>query len=158
MMPLQHCRIFIALIFWGILCMKNYIAVLPILLLLLVFVLQSALEEVNDQRSSKFDILVFKAIQNARTDGYFKPSNINQLRTDLKNTFPDLTDGDIQINVTTSIKYRQNVFDERESINYDIAIPVRKAFIAGSLFGISDSQNNYILRKKGYVLSEVLMP
>lgn len=138
--------------------MKNFIAGLAVLLLLLIFPLQSALELINDQRENRFDEIVYSSVQTARTDGYFKQSNIDKLRADLKAAFRDLTDGDITINVTTTPKYRLNVYDERELINYDISIPVRKAFVAPALLGISDADNQYICEKKGFVTSEVLMP
>lgn len=138
--------------------MKNFIAGVAIFMLLIVFPLQNALEVVNDHRINKFDEIVNRATQTARTDGYFKQSNIDELTDNLKTAFPDLQDSDITINVTTTPKYRLDSFDNREVINYDIGIPIRKIIVAGFLFGIPDSTNHYTYERKGFVLSEVLMP
>lgn len=138
--------------------MKNFIAGIAILILLVVFPLQNVLEVVNDHKISKFDEIVYRATQTARTDGYFTAANIAELKDNIIDSFSDVSDSDIYINVTTTPKYRLNAFDEREVISYEISIPVKKIVIAGSLFGINDADNQYRYSKKGYVLSEVLMP
>ena len=138
--------------------MKNFIAGVAVLLVILLFPLQIAMDVINDQRLNKFDVITFKAIQIARTDGYFKQSTIENLKSELLTEFPDLEESDIVINVTTTPKYRTNEFDDREVISYDIAIPVSNVIVAGSLLGLSDNENSFMSRKKGYVLSEVLMP
>ena len=127
------------------------------LLLMLIFPLQSALEIINDRRINVFDEVVYKATQTARTDGYFKQSTIDQLRNDLKTAFPDLSDTEITANVTTTPKYRLNQFDSRETINYEISIPIKRIMVAPAILGISDTDNQYVSKKKGYVLSEVLL-
>ena len=138
--------------------MKNFIAGMAVLLLLVIFPLQSTLELVNDQRLARFDEIVYKATQTARVDGYFKQTTVDQLRADLRAAFSDLSDGDIYIDVTTTPKYRTNVFDERELVYYDIRIPVKKLVVAPAILGINESDNQYISCKRGFVLSEVLMP
>lgn len=138
--------------------MKNFISGVAILILLLVFPLQNVLEIVNDHKINKFDEIVYRATQTARTDGYFTDANINELKYNITTSFSDVTEDEILINVTTTPKYRLNEFDARENIEYEIGIPVKKIVVAGSLFGIDDADNRYMYIKKGYVLSEVLMP
>lgn len=138
--------------------MKNFLAGLAIILLLIVFPLQSVLEITNERRIQKFSDVVYEAAQTARLDGYFKQETIDKLKHDLLTSFPDLSEGDIYINVTTTKKYRTYKFDERETINYDIRIPIRKIVAVPSYWGISDSDNKAMAERNSFVLSEVLAP
>ena len=113
--------------------MKNFIAGTAMLILLIVFPVQTSLEIINEARISKFSNIVYIAVQTARTDGRFKQSNIDKMKNDLLAAFPDLTESDIYIDVTTTPKYRTDVYDSREAIYYDIRIPVRKIIAAPGL-------------------------
>lgn len=138
--------------------MKNFIAGAAILILLLIFPLQNVQDQINQTRINKFSNIVYLATQTARVDGYFKQDNINKLKTDLMAAFPDLSEADIYIDVTTTPKYRTNIFDSREAIYYDIRIPIRKVIASPGFFGLSESENQYISQRSGFVLSEVNMP
>lgn len=138
--------------------MKNFMAGVAVLLLLIMFPLQTALELANEKRISRFSDIVYVATQTARTDGYFTEANIANLRNQLRAAFPDLTDADIYIDVTTTPKYRLDVFDERETIQYDIRIPIRRMIVAPGLFGLTEADNGYISERHGFVLSEVPLP
>jgi hypothetical protein len=138
--------------------MKNFITGVVFMILLLIFPLQNTLEISNDNRMRKFDDIVYNAAQKARQDGYFTQENINSIKSSLIDNFDDLSDGDIFINVTTTPKYRVNEYDEREAISYEISIPIRKIVVAGSILGISDTDNQFRYGKKDFVWSEVLMP
>jgi len=136
--------------------MKNFLAGLAIVVLLIVFPLQSVLEISNERRMQRFSDVVYIATQTARLDGYFKQATIDKLKQDLASDFPDLADGDIYVNVTTTMKYRTSEFDEREAINYDIRIPIRKIVAVPAYWGISDSENQVTAKRAGFILSEVL--
>jgi hypothetical protein len=138
--------------------MKNFIAGAAMLILLIVFPVQTSLEIINEARISKFSNIVYVATQTARTDGYFKQSNIDKMKSELLSAFPDLSPEEIYMVVTTTPKYRTDIFDNRETINYDIRIPVRRIIAAPGLFGISEADNQYMTKKTGFVLSEVLRP
>ena len=138
--------------------MKGFITGAAMLLLLMVFPLQTALEMANEVRMTVFSDIVHLSVQRARVDGYFKSSTITELKQSLLNAFPDLSEGEIYINVTTAPKYRLDVFDVREAIFYDIRIPVRGIIAVPQLFGIEADRNRYISRRSGMVLSELPMP
>lgn len=138
--------------------MKNFLAGLAIILMLIVFPMQSVLEISNERRLQRFSDIVYEAAQTARLDGYFKQDTIDKLKQNLLNEFPDLSEGDIYVNVTTTRKYRTYKFDERETINYDIRIPIRKIIAVPAFWGISDNDNKATAVRSGFVLSEVLAP
>lgn len=136
--------------------MKNFLAGLAIVVLLIVFPLQAVLEISNERRLQRFSDIVYVAAQTARLDGYFKQENIDKLKQDLITEFPDLSSSDIYINVTQTKKYRTLEFDEREAIYYDIRIPIRKIAAVPAYWGISDFENQVTVKRAGFVLSEVL--
>lgn len=138
--------------------MKNFIVMCATTLLMLVFILQSPLDTINNTRIEQFNELVNRATEQARFDGYFTDFNINELKSNILAKFPNLSEGEIIINVTTTPKYRTNEFDEREVINFEIGVPIKKIIALNTLVGISDFDNQYIYKRSGYVLSEVLMP
>lgn len=138
--------------------MKNFLAGLAVIVLLIVFPLQSVLEISNERRLQKFSDIVYEAAQTARLDGYFKQETIDRLKQDLLSEFSDLSESEIYINVTTTRKYRTYVFDDRETINYDIRIPIRKIVAVPSFWGISDSDNKATAVRSSFVLSEVPAP
>lgn len=136
--------------------MKDFLAGLAIVVLLIVFPLQSVLEISNERRIQRFSDIVYTATQTARLDGYFRKETIEKLKADLVSEFPDLSDSEIYVNVTTTMKYRTQVFDEREAISYDIRIPVRKIVAVPAYWGITDDENSVTAKRSGFVLSEVL--
>jgi hypothetical protein len=136
--------------------MKNFLAGLAIVVLLIVFPLQAVLEISNERRIQRFSDIIYVSAQTARLDGYFKQENIDKLKHDLITEFPDLTDNDIYIDVTQTKKYRTLEFDEREAIFYDIRIPIRKIVAVPAYWGISDFENQVTAKRAGFVLSEVL--
>ncbi len=138
--------------------MKELIVCCALIILLLIFPLQYALELSNEVRINKFSDIVYVSTQKARTDGYFTPANIAELRANLLTAFPDLADSEIYIDVTTTPKYRINYFDQRELIYYDIRIPVRSIIAVPAFFGLTPAQNSYMSIRRGFVLSEVPAP
>jgi hypothetical protein len=72
--------------------------------------------------------------------------------------FPDVSQGEIVINVTTDMKYRVDQDDVREHISYDIEVPLKKIVSANIFLGIPDSANQAVYIQSGYVLSEVPSP
>ena len=136
--------------------MKNFLAGIAIVALLIVFPLQGVLELINSNRTQYFTDVVSAAVQTARLDGYFKPETIDKLKNDLLTAYPDLRESDIYVNVTTTKKYRTLVFDDREAIYYDIRMPIPKIVAVPAYWGISDSENKAVAKRAGFVLSEVL--
>lgn len=138
--------------------MKNFLAGIAIVMLIIIFPLQGLLDFINNYRSQAFTDAVNQAAKTARLDGYFRQETIDKLKSDLKKAYPDLLDSDIYIDVTTSRKYRTYVFDERETINYDIRVPIKKIVVAPAFWGITESDNRAVAQRKSFVLSEVWAP
>jgi len=136
--------------------MKTFIVTIAAVILLMVFPLQNVQDIVNSHKIERFDEIVYSACQKARTDGRFNESNILQLKSDILSEFPDVSEDEIIIEVTTSMKYKRFEFDAREAINYKIGIPIKRVVNMGKFLGIEDENNRASYIMEGYVLSEAV--
>ena len=136
--------------------MKTFIVTIAAVILLMVFPLQNVQDIVNSHKIERFDEIVYSACQKARTDGRFTESNISQLKSDILSEFPDVSEDEIIIDVTTSMKYKRFEFDAREAISYRIGIPIKRIVNLGKFLGIEDEDNRFNYIMKGYVLSEAV--
>jgi len=136
--------------------MKTFIVTVAAIILLMVFPMQNVLDIVNSHKIERFDEIVYSACQKARTDGRFTESNISQMKDNILAEFPDISEDEIIIDVTTSMKYKRFEFDSRETINYKIGVPIKKIVSLGKILGIKDEDNRTDYVMEGYVLSEAL--
>ncbi len=136
--------------------MKTLIVTVAAMLLLIVFPMQIVQDIVNTHKIERFDEIVYSACQKARTDGRFTNSNISEMKGSILAEFPDVSEDEIITEVETSMKYKKFEFDERETINYKIGVPIKKIINLGKLLGIKEEDNRYLHVMEGYVLSEAL--
>ena len=136
--------------------MKTFIVTIAAVILLMVFPMQNVQDIVNSHKIERFDEIVYSACQKARTDGRFTESNISQLKSDILSEFPDVSEDEIIIDVTTSMKYKRFEFDSREAISYRIGIPIKRIVNLGKFLGIEDEDNRFNYIMEGYVLSEAV--
>lgn len=138
--------------------MKQLIVMTAVLMLLLLFPLQYALEQSNYYEISEFQKIVYNAKEEAKIKGYFSDEILDSLKNNITSAFKNVEASEIIIHVTETPKYRTDAFDERELIYYKIAIPIDQ-FIAGNHFwGISDTQNSGYYVIENYTVSERLKP
>lgn len=146
--------------------MKNFITGLAMFMLLIIFPIQTSLEIINEHRANRFHNIVYVSAQKARKEGCFTEEIIYDLELDLKELVESYN-GDtskIEIDVEESRKKRKGSFNFDGVINgnfedviyYDISIPIGKIVATPALFNISKEDNEYIIRRKGFVLSEYL--
>lgn len=137
--------------------MKEFIVGISVLLILMFFPLQWVLNQVNHYKIQSVNNIVHNAAQKARTDGYFKEYNINEMKINIASAL-SIDEGRIEVNVTTTPKYRFDSFDQREMITYEIIVPIDSIMAMNSFFGISDEKNKFEYTIKGEVPSELLSP
>lgn len=137
--------------------MKDFIVLIAVLLLLLPFPLQYALEEYNHHLKSEVHSYVNTAKEKAKQIGYFSDEIIEELKDVLNNRL-NIKRDDIIIDVTTTPKYRTNEFDERELIYYKVEVPIDRIIAVPYIWGIdqSDNKGTYIL--EGFISSEAISP
>jgi hypothetical protein len=127
-------------------------AVLP---LLMVFVMQFALEQMNQGRIAALQELVYGAKEQAKQEGRFTPAIKSALARDIAERFR-ISESEVVIEADNRVKYRRNKFDEREMIAYRIEVPIEKIMAGNRLLGISDEANagRYVI--EGSTASEKL--
>jgi len=136
--------------------MKTFIVTIAAVILLMVFPMQNVQDIVNSHKIERFDEIVYSACQKARTDGRFTESNISQMKSSILSEFTDISEDEIIIDVTESMKYKRFEFDSRETINYKIGIPIKRIINLGEFLGIEDEDNRFNYIMEGYVLSEAV--
>jgi len=136
--------------------MKTFIVTIAAVVLLMVFPMQNVQDIVNSHKIERFDEIVYSGCQKARTDGRFTEANISRLKSDILAEFPDISEDEVIIEVTTSMKYKRFEFDSREAINYKIGVPIKRIVNMGRFLGIEDEDNRFNYIMEGYVLSEAL--
>jgi len=135
---------------------KTFIVTIAAIVLLMVFPMQNVQDIVNSHKIERFDEIVYSASQKARTDGRFTPSNISDMKGKILAVFPEVAEDELIVNVTTSVKYKRFEFDSRETIDYEIGVPIKKIVSLNKILGIADGDNRTDYTIEGYVLSEVL--
>lgn len=138
--------------------MKEFIVILAVLLLLMTFVMQYTLQQVNDYRINQFQIYVNVAKEKAKIAGRFTSDIITELKHNILNTFKDVEEDEIILDVTMTPKYRTTAFDERELIHYKIGVPIKKIIAGAAFFGIPENENESYYIIEGYTTSELISP
>jgi hypothetical protein len=135
--------------------LKQFIVLAATLPLLMVFVMQFALEQMNQGRIAALQELVYGAKEQAKQEGRFTPAIKQALARDIAARFK-IAESDVVIEADNHVKYRRNRFDEREMIAYRIEVPIEKIMAGNRLMGISDEANagRYVI--EGRTASEKL--
>lgn len=137
--------------------MKDLIVTIAVIVFLLTFPLQYAVEQNNHSKISQFQAIVHNSSERARAQGYFTVDIINDLKQQILQSFPTINESDLIIDVTTSPKYRCNEFDERELISYKIGVPIKKILATPKFWGISEEDNKMMYIIDRQVTSERIL-
>lgn len=136
--------------------MKEFISGLAILLILLIFPLQSQVDTLNAFKINNLNDIVYNAAERARFDGYFTPQNIEEIKTKTAAVF-NVDPSEVQFTGTESIRYRQETYDlNRQKIEFEVTVPFGTILPSAAFLGVDTTINDQNIVKKGYVFSEVL--
>jgi hypothetical protein len=135
--------------------MKQFIVLAAMLPLIMVFIMQFSLEQVNQGRIAALQELVYGAKERAKQEGRFTPAIKAALARDIAARFK-VDESDIVIETDNRIRYRRNEFDEREMIAYRVEVPIEKIMAGNRLMGISDEENAGVYVVEGSAASEKL--
>jgi hypothetical protein len=135
--------------------LKQFIVLAAALPLLMVFVMQFALEQMNQGRIAALQELVYGAKERAKQEGRFTPAIKQALARDIAERFK-LNESEVVIESANQVRYRRNRFNEREMIEYKVVVPIEKIMAGNRLMGISDEENagRYVI--EGSTASEKL--
>lgn len=135
--------------------MKQFIVLVGVLPILLIFLLQYTLDQKNNDSIGRFQDYVYTAKEQAKQQGCFT----YEIKTDLIdkiNKDCGIREEDMVISLDEIPKYRTGMFDERELIYYKISVPIEKIMVGNKLFGISDEDNRTMYTIESWTASELI--
>lgn len=142
--------------------MKQFIVLVAILPLMLVFFVQFSMDQVNSSRTGLLTDMVYAAKEKAKQEGCFTKDITDELRDNICSAF-GISPSDVVIEATDTVKYR--IMDagtytqadwERGLIYYKVSVPVGELMAGRRLFGIKESDNTYLYTIESYTASERL--
>lgn len=136
--------------------MKQFIVFLALMFIFVFILLQWTSNETSHMKRNTLFNIVESHAQDARKEGYFTPTNINSLKSDI-NSKMGISESEIRITVTDTPKYRQSTFDANELISYKVEVPIKNVIAMSQFFGISNQDNQYWFPVEGKVTSERLI-
>ncbi|NCB41082.1 MAG: hypothetical protein EOM59_00425 [Clostridia bacterium] len=142
--------------------MKQFIVLLAVLPLLLVFFVQFSMDQMNNARIGLFLDFVYTAKEEAKQQGCFTKEITDQLKENLSEAF-DILPSAVIIQTTESVRYRMMQGDgtsetdfERGLIYYKISVPISEIMAGRRLFGIHKDDNMCYYTIESYTASELL--
>ncbi|MBQ4506822.1 MAG: hypothetical protein II971_06195 [Firmicutes bacterium] len=135
--------------------MKQFIVLMAVLPLMLVFFAQFTLDQINSSRIGILTDFVYLSKEEARQDGCFTASNLASLRSRISNAL-GIDEGDIEIEATESVQYRVlSGSGGRGLVHIKLRVPIGQVMAGRSLFGIRQD-NTYYYTVESYGASERL--
>ncbi|QUI21264.1 hypothetical protein HZI73_02740 [Vallitalea pronyensis] len=135
--------------------MKDFIVLMAVLILLLPFPLQYALEQYNHHQKAEIQSYVYSAKEKARQEGYFTTAIKKELVDKIIANF-HINESEILITTDNTRKYRTNQFNEAELIYYRIEVPIKGIIAAPAIWGIKDADNKATYIIEGHATSEAI--
>jgi hypothetical protein len=135
--------------------LKQLIVMAATLPILMLFVMQFALEQQNQNRIAALQEAVYSVKEQARQEGRFTPAMREALAEAASVCF-QIEKSEIVIEADAAVKYRKNAFDERELIHYRVKVPIKKIMAGNRLLGIPDGDNEGWYVIEGSAASEKL--
>ena len=135
--------------------MKQFIVLMAIFPIMIIFILQFSLNQTNNHNIIKLQEIVYASKEMAKQNGCFNSQMEENLRDEIAKTFK-INGDDIILELEMDRKYRKNSFDERELINYKVKVPINQIMVAGEFFGISDEDNRGWYVIESFTASEKL--
>lgn len=142
--------------------MKQFIVLLAVLPLLLVFFVQFSMDQMNHTRVGMLLDYVYTAKEEAKQEGCFTAEITEKLRQNISIAF-DILPSTVIIETTESIRYRMMQGDgsksedfERGLIYYKVSVPMSEIMAGRRLFGIKKEDNACWYIVESYAASERL--
>lgn len=132
--------------------MKQFIVLMGVLPILLIFLLQFAFENRNSQITGKLQDYVYAAKEEAKQEGYFSKEITDRLKKNISMEV-GVSPEEVLVESEKEIKYRYGHGKDR-LIYYRVEVPIKKVMAANDFFGISDEENSYLFVIDSYTASE----
>lgn len=132
--------------------MKQFIVLTAVLPILIIFMMQTGLDQKNNQITSIIQASVYAAKEQAKQEGCFTKEIKDELKADI-NKFTGITPDNIKIEADSHTKYRYAKGDDR-LIYYKVTVKIDELMAANNIYGVSDDENSYNYKIESYTASE----
>ena len=132
--------------------MKDFIVLMGILPLLLVFIFQFACDYRGFEEVQAVEHIVYEAREKARQEGGFGDGTVAEIRRDIAEHL-GVSQDEVQVQVSAKAG-TVGRFDDERLIRYQIRVEVPGAMAGGGLFGIKPEDNKKLITFDGFVASE----
>lgn len=140
--------------------MKQFIVLLAVLPLMLIFCVQFSLDQVNNAKISTLNDIVYAAKEQAKQDGCFTEETQGKMIADIVEKL-GIDESDILVELDTAPVERLagfGNFDENDGlIHYRIVVNLGKAMVGASLLDVKGADNVYRYVIDSYTASEMLL-
>ena len=137
--------------------MKQFLVMLAVLPLMMVFLLQFSLEQQKSVRLAAASDIVYAAREEAKQEGGFSPQLQRKLKSQLAERL-GVSEDEVIIEASELEVYRVGEDLSRGIISYSVTVPAGRVMAAGSMFGINDEENSYNFTIRSITASEKLSP
>jgi len=139
--------------------MKQFIVLVAVLPLMLVFLAQFTLDQINDGKISAVNSIVYSAKERAKEDGYFTEKNKQDIQDKIIKAC-GVEDKDIYINTSPDSPleriYNASSTWEQDLIHYEVRVTLSGIMAGGELLGIPKERNKRCYVINSYTASEHL--
>ncbi len=138
--------------------MKQFIVLLAVLPLMLVFLAQTSLDQLNGARIALFTDMVYTAKEQAKQEGCFTEEIKESLRNGAAGLF-GIDPSEVVIEADSEERARltaESADFGRGLIHYRVSVPVKEAMAGRRFFGIREEDNLYYYTIDSFTASEKL--
>lgn len=132
--------------------MKQFIVLMAILPILLIFMLQFILDNKNSHVIGRVQDIIFAAKEEAKQEGFFTA----EIKEGMKRSIGEavgIEPEEVVIESDDEMKFRYETGEGR-LIRYRVEVPMKEVMAGGRLFGIPDEENRYVYIIDSYTASE----
>ncbi|QIB69932.1 hypothetical protein Ami103574_11635 [Aminipila butyrica] len=132
--------------------MKQFIVMMGVLPILLLFMMQMGLDQKNSQVTSIIQASVYAAKEEAKQQGCFTEAIKDKLKEDIIR-LTGIPEEHIDIEAEEKVKYRY-ASGENRLIHYKVTVQIQELMAAHQIYGISEEDNSYDYIIESYTASE----
>lgn len=132
--------------------MKQFIVLIAVLPIMMVFLLQFSVDQVNSEKIAYIQSVVYSAKEDAKQEGCFTEEITERIKSEISQGL-DIPEEYVEVIADDEVKYRYSKGEGR-LINYKVSVRLDGIMAGGALLGISEDENSTVYTIKSYTASE----
>lgn len=132
--------------------MKQFIVLIAVLPIMMVFLLQFSVDQVNSEKIAYIQSVVYSAKEDAKQEGCFTEEITERIKSEISQGL-DIPEEYVEVIADDEVKYRYSKGEGR-IINYKVSVRLDGIMAGGALLGISEDENSTVYTIESYTASE----